>query len=245
LKRLGTPLIELQQVDSTNNYATALAHAGRATHGTAVLAKAQTAGKGQRHKGWQAQPGANITLSLILRPEGLQLAQAFTFSMAVALGVQRFFSRYAGAETFVKWPNDLFWRDRKAGGILIENILSGSEWKWAIAGLGININQTAFGPLADRAVSLLMITGKKWPIPDLVSALFDSVGAALEELQQDPAAIIAAYHDVLYARGQCVKLRKDSRVFEVEVIGVTPEGALRVRHGIEEQYQVGEVEWVF
>jgi BirA family biotin operon repressor/biotin-[acetyl-CoA-carboxylase] ligase len=252
-KRIGAPFIELQQVDSTNNYATALAHAGMAGHGTAVLAAHQTAGKGQRHKGWSAAPGANITLSLLLAPyqltgsgiAPLSAAGAFRFSMAIALGAQRFFAAYAGEETFVKWPNDLYWRDRKAGGILIENILSGDQWKWAVAGLGININQTDFGALAPRAVSLRQITGREWNVKELALALCASIEETLEQLCRDPASIAADYHAVLFGLGDVVRLRKENRVFAAEVLGVSDEGALRVRHGVEEEFRVGEVEWVF
>jgi BirA family biotin operon repressor/biotin-[acetyl-CoA-carboxylase] ligase len=252
-KRIGAALIELQQVDSTNNYATALAHAGMAQPGTAVLAHYQSAGKGQRHKGWSAAPGENITLSLVLQPDAfagagfasLSAANAFRFSMAIALGAQRFFARYAGDETFVKWPNDLYWRDRKAGGILIENILSGSSWKWAIAGLGININQTDFEGLALRAVSLRQITGKAWEIKPLALGLCGQIEAALEQLAQDPESVVADYHRVLYKMGEIVRLKKDARVFSARVLGVSAEGRLRVQHAIDEEFAVGEVEWVF
>jgi BirA family transcriptional regulator, biotin operon repressor / biotin---[acetyl-CoA-carboxylase] ligase len=252
-KRIGAPFIELQQVDSTNNYATALAHAGMAEHGTAVLARHQTAGKGQRDKGWTSTAGDNITLSLVLDPsqlgdEGivrLTAARAFRFSMAIALGAQRFFGHHAGEETFVKWPNDLYWRDRKAGGILIENILSGDQWKWAIVGLGININQTDFGRLAGRAVSLRQITGREWDISLLARELCASIEASLTQMQKDPASIAADYDAVLFGRGETVRLRRNARVFAAEVLGVTESGALRIRHGIEEEFNVGEVEWVF
>ncbi|RYZ21255.1 MAG: biotin--[acetyl-CoA-carboxylase] ligase [Chitinophagaceae bacterium] len=253
-KRIGAPFIKLPQVDSTNNYATALAHAGMAEHGTAVLAEHQVAGKGQRHKAWTATPGANITMSLLLAPAELAAAPgpvrltadgAFRFSMAVALGTQRFFSRYAGEETFVKWPNDLYWRDRKAGGILIENILAGDQWKWAVVGLGVNINEEAFGPAAPRAVSLRQVTGRAWDVRALALELCASLEEAFAQLAADPASIVADYHSVLFGRGQTVRLRKDNRVFAAQVLGVTETGCLRVRHGVEEEFAVGEVEWVF
>ncbi|RYY94369.1 MAG: biotin--[acetyl-CoA-carboxylase] ligase [Chitinophagaceae bacterium] len=243
-KRLGAPWIELQQVDSTNNYATALVHAGRATAGTAVFAREQTAGKGQRGRSWAAEPGASITLSLVLAPPALSLPRSFPFSMALALGAQRFFAAYAGSETIVKWPNDLYWRDRKAGGILVENILAGADWRFAVAGFGININQTAFGEAAGRAVSLKQITGKPWDVPALARELTASVEAALDELDRDPQAIIDAYHAVLFRRGEAVRFRKGARVFTAVVLGVTEGGELRVRHAVEERFGVGEVEWL-
>jgi BirA family transcriptional regulator, biotin operon repressor / biotin---[acetyl-CoA-carboxylase] ligase len=123
---IGNPFIELQQVESTNNYATGMVHEGMAQHGMVVFANHQTKGKGQHNRTWLSEEGKNIAMSVILQPPGLALSQSFLISMATALGVQRFFAKYAGSETKVKWPNDLYWRDRKAGGILIENIVLGS-----------------------------------------------------------------------------------------------------------------------
>ncbi|RYZ30418.1 MAG: biotin--[acetyl-CoA-carboxylase] ligase, partial [Chitinophagaceae bacterium] len=141
---IGDPFIELQQVESTNNYATGMVHEGMAQHGMVVFSHYQSKGKGQHNKTWLGEVGKNIAMSVVLQPPALALSQSFLISMATALGVQRFFSKYAGSETKVKWPNDLYWRDRKAGGILIENIVLGSEWKAAVIGIGVNINQTSF-----------------------------------------------------------------------------------------------------
>ncbi|MFM2139567.1 MAG: hypothetical protein RJA57_1874, partial [Bacteroidota bacterium] len=85
----------------------------------------------------------NIALSLVLKPTFLDLNRAFALSACVAVSVRDLFSRYAGEETTLKWPNDLYWKDRKAGGILIESVVrtTAAGWDWAIVGIGININQ--------------------------------------------------------------------------------------------------------
>ncbi|MDB5197787.1 MAG: hypothetical protein JWP88_2158 [Flaviaesturariibacter sp.] len=242
---IGFRLIELQQVDSTNNYATALAHAGMAQHGCVVWAHHQTTGKGQRSKSWEAAVGENITASFIIDPSALSLSRAFGLSMAVAIAVQRFFSAYAGAQTKVKWPNDLYWGDRKAGGILIENSLSGSDWRLAVIGIGININQTAFGEMSSRAVSLKQLTGKTYVIRDLIPALAAQVQQAFTELLSDSAGIENAYHQMLYKRGERVRLKKGGRVFEALIKGVTSGGQLVAHHITDETFDVGEVEWLF
>ena len=136
----------LDTVDSTNNYAMAQAHAGLAIHGSAWFAKEQTAGKGQRGKQWESRRGENIAISIVFMPTGLRPDQLFMLSVAVSLGCYDFFTAAAGNKTSVKWPNDIFWGDRKAGGILIENIIQGNTWKYAVIGIGININQIEFNP---------------------------------------------------------------------------------------------------
>ena len=144
LNPIGTPFIELHTVDSTNNYAMGLVHAGMAQHGTAVFAHEQTKGRGQRNKAWVSEPGANIALSVIFQPPAFSTSQLFMISKLVATAVLNFFNSYATTDTSIKWPNDIYWRDRKAGGILIENMVNGSTWNWAVVGIGININQVNF-----------------------------------------------------------------------------------------------------
>ena len=104
-----------------------LIHAGMARHGTVIFTHAQSAGKGQQGKRWTSEPGVNILLSAIIKPEGLKLTDQFLFSAAVSLAVFDFFKKYAGDETKIKWSNDLYWRDRKAGGILVESVVRSQE----------------------------------------------------------------------------------------------------------------------
>ncbi|HEY1021684.1 MAG TPA: biotin--[acetyl-CoA-carboxylase] ligase [Flavisolibacter sp.] len=241
---IGTPFIELPQVESTNNYATGLAHAGMAQSGTAVFAHHQTKGKGQRHRKWQGEPGQNIALSIILQPPGLALSQAFLLSMATAVGIQRFFAHYVGSETKVKWPNDLYWRDRKAGGILIENVVQGSEWKAAIIGIGININQTKFPTLDRKAVSLKQITGKEYSPVALAKELCGHLGQAYELMHKLPLEVKELYRQHLYKLNETVRLKHGSRVFDAVIKEVSSLGELVVQHATEERFVVGELEWV-
>ena len=241
---IGTPFIELQQVESTNNYATGLVHAGLAQSGTAVFAHYQSKGKGQRAKVWQGESGKNIALSVVLSAPPLLLSQSFLLSMAVAVGVHRFFFLHAGNETKVKWPNDLYWRDRKAGGILLENILQGAKWKAAIVGIGININQTEFEALATKAVSLKQIIGKESSPLLLAKELCAHLREAFGLLSKNQAEIVSQYRSNLYKLNEIVRLKKANRVFEATIKDVSINGELVVSHSTEERFSVGEVEWV-
>lgn len=241
---IGTPLIELQQVDSTNNYATALVHAAMAQHGTVVWAHHQTAGKGQREKNWNAANGENITASFIINVEKLLPSSAFFLSKTIAIAVQKFFKKYAGDETKIKWPNDVYWRDRKTAGILIENVLRGNEWKYAVVGIGININQTLFPALENKAVSLKQITGKTYDLSSLLKELCGELEKALCQLDEAPSAIETTYHSELYKKDQIVKLRKANRLFEAKIKGVDAAGRLIAHHLVDEFFEVGEVEWI-
>lgn len=268
----GMPFIELQSVDSTNNYALARLHEARlperqelVQHGQAYFAHEQLAGKGQRGRIWTAEKDANIILSVVLNPYPLQLSQQFQLSAAVALAVHDFFGNYAGEDTKIKWPNDLYWQDRKAGGILIESVISSSapvkkgglaesekqktaaagQWQWAVAGMGININQTSFPAALKNPVSLKQITGKNYDVVALAKELCECLYTRFNELTEKGfAAIYADYTDRLYKKDETVKLKKDNRVFESIIKSVTPTGQLVVQHSIEELFSFGDIEWV-
>ena len=221
-----------------------MVHEGMAQHGMAVFTKHQTKGKGQHNRTWISEEGKNLVMSIVLQPPGLALSQGFLISMATALGVQHFFAKYAVSETKVKWPNDLYWRDRKAGGILIENVVLGSEWKAAAIGIGININQTDFEGLDTKAVSLKQITGKEHDPVLLAKELCVSLSETYNILYRLPAQIIEEYKNNLYKLNETVRLKKGSRVFDASIKNVTQLGELIVQHATEERFSVGEVEWV-
>lgn len=244
---LGQPLVILSSVDSTNNYAMAQVRAGLATPGQAWLALEQTAGRGQRQKAWVSQPGENIIISIAIQPY-LPLQQQFLLSAAVGLGVYDFFSKLAGNKTQIKWPNDLYWRDRKAGGILIENLVIGDgpiagNWTWSVIGIGLNINQSSFPDSVLNAVSLLQITGKQWDLITLTKDLCSCLQKRMEQLN-DGAALLTNYNKVLYKRNETVRLKKATRVFEATIKEVNSLGELVTTTGIEEVFGFGEVEWL-
>ncbi len=243
---IGQRLIILPVIDSTNNYAMAQATAGLATHGTVYFALEQTAGKGQRGKTWHTTPGENIMMSVVIQPQALKTSQQFLLSAAIALGCYDFFKTYAGDETSIKWPNDIYWRDRKAAGILIESRVGNplNTWLFAIAGMGININQTQFAPEALRPVSLKQITGKTYDINTLAQELCTFLENRYQTIW-NPQQLLADYQQALYKLGQSVKLKKANSVFETTIQGVTPSGQLITRDTLERQFEVGEVEWVF
>jgi BirA family biotin operon repressor/biotin-[acetyl-CoA-carboxylase] ligase len=174
---LGEPLIELSSVDSTNIYAISQVHERMAVSGSCYRADFQTQGKGQHGRVWTSEPGQNLLCSYVLELKSLNPTRNWCpddqkgLSAAVAIGAKTFFQSHAGEETLIKLPNDIYWRDRKAGGILIENTLRGAEWTWTVIGIGFNINQTAFNITDGLPVSLCQITGKQWEIGRLQTEL--------------------------------------------------------------------------
>jgi BirA family transcriptional regulator, biotin operon repressor / biotin---[acetyl-CoA-carboxylase] ligase len=245
LLSIGHAFIELGSVDSTNNYAMARAAAGLADHGTLYFAHDQWAGKGQRGRTWTSKPGENIILSAVLEPVALVSSQVFALSACVALACYDLFSHYAGAEaTRIKWPNDLYWGDRKAGGILIENNFRGDRWAFAIAGIGININQTEFPATARNPISLRQITGRSFDAVQLARELGSFLDRRYRELEAGITGPVAEYNARLYRLGREVRLRKDNATFETVLTGVSAQGRLLTKDVLEREFSYGEVEWV-
>lgn len=184
---IGAPLIELPSIDSTNIYAMEQIKAGKAISGSCYNTPFQTHGKGQHGRVWESEKGQNLLCSYVLELKSLNPAKNWGpedqkgLSAAVAIGAKAFFSAHAGDETLIKLPNDIYWRDRKAGGILIENSLRGAEWTWAVIGIGFNINQTSFSPDAPNPVSLRQITGRQWEIARLQTELSKALTKSIHD----------------------------------------------------------------
>jgi len=185
-------LIELSTIDSTNIYAMAQIKAGLAKSGSCYTADFQTNGKGQHGRVWESSKGQNLLCSYILELNTLDTLKNWTpadqigFSAAIALGARAFFAAFAGSETKIKKPNDIYFSDRKAGGILIENLVRGQEWTWTVIGIGMNINQSAFSSAAvnkvsSNPISLQEITNKNWDVKQMQQHLSETLNIAIQD----------------------------------------------------------------
>jgi len=188
---LGEPLIELTTINSTNIYAMDQVHRGLALSGSCYTTDFQTAGKGQHGRVWESEKGQNLLSSYVLELKQLKTGKIWTpadqigFSAVIALGARAFFASFAGEETKIKKPNDIYYRDRKAGGILIENLVRGKEWTWTVIGIGMNINQASFSSasanhIAANPISLQEITNQNWDLKKMQKHLSDALTKAIQ-----------------------------------------------------------------
>jgi len=237
-------IIVLEKVDSTNNYATAMIQKGEATDGKGVFAMEQTHGKGRRGKDWKSNKGDNIVLSITVQMQWLSMLRQFELSAAVALACHDFIVKYNPGKTSIKWPNDIFIGDSKAGGILIENLVKGTLWQWAIIGIGININQVDFEEYNLAAVSLKQITGKNFKVLELVEELHALVLKRIDELKSESfSKMLKEYNEKLFAKNRRVKLKKGNIVFETTILGVSGAGQLITKDAFERHFNFDEVEF--
>jgi BirA family biotin operon repressor/biotin-[acetyl-CoA-carboxylase] ligase len=237
-------IIVLDSVDSTNNYAMAMVKKGVASHGNAVFALEQTKGKGRRGKQWNTSVGENITMSIVAEMQWLPVLQQFELSAAVALGCYDFFSKHTLEVVRIKWPNDIFINDSKAGGILIENLIQGALWQWSVIGLGMNVNQVQFETYRLPPISLKQITGKDYDVLKMAEELCKLVLKRIDDLKKNNfSKMLEEYNEKLYAKGQLVTLKKQNMVFQTAITGVSDAGHLITQDALERRFNFDEVEF--
>jgi BirA family biotin operon repressor/biotin-[acetyl-CoA-carboxylase] ligase len=241
----GTPFVSLSSVDSTNDQARRAIQAGAALPGMAFFTADQQKGKGQRGKTWEAAKDQSLALSILIKPDFLTVQQQFLLSAIIALGTRAWLATQVPLDQFqIKWPNDLYWNNQKIGGILIENIVtSGGEWNWAIAGIGINLNQEKFPDNLPNPISLFQVNGKKSDPVTAAKSLCASLSDFLQTaLCNDQQKILEQYQQLLYGRGELCNFSRAGVSFQAIPLGITEQGELLLDR-IEKPIQHGELEW--
>jgi BirA family transcriptional regulator, biotin operon repressor / biotin---[acetyl-CoA-carboxylase] ligase len=234
-------LIELESVDSTNNYAMARIHEGMATDGLVCFARQQLAGKGQRGKAWLSEPGQNLIMSLVIEPATLILSQQFLLSAAVALGILDLTGIFEGNNWSIKWPNDIYWNDRKAAGILVESVIQGENWPFAAVGVGMNLNQVSFPAEIPNAISLKQITGKNYDPVSVAKQLVPAIQSRITGLRKEPDLILTALNKSLYKKNHRITLKKGNDLIKTRLKGVNATGHLLTENG---SFNLGEIEFL-
>ena len=161
-------IVHIDETDSTNRWLRE--HGGE--EDMVVWTDFQTAGKGQGTNSWESERDKNLLFSILYHPEGIPANRQFVISMAISLAITDALGEQIG-DVSVKWPNDIYWRNGKISGILIENRLSGQIIKDSIIGVGINVNQQQFHSDAPNPVSLWQIHGHETDREALLQGILD------------------------------------------------------------------------
>lgn len=235
----------LDQTDSSNNYAMQRIRAGLAKHGEVWFAREQFAGKGQFDRKWVSEPGENILMSIVIEPPPAFYRMPFSFNMTIATGLQQFLQRFLSQDVNIKWPNDLMVNDRKAGGLLIENLYRGDRWTHAVVGIGINVNQNKFEWQDREPISFSMLTGLRYDPIDLSRKLAVEILQLLEpESSIDHQRILEAYNATLYKKNEIISLLRNGEKIEAILKGVDESGRLIMEfQGQTFSFTHGEVGW--
>lgn len=242
----GRTHVELDSTESTNKYARELLAVSKPVEGTLISTKEQTLGRGQAGNVWHAEPGKNLTVSIIFYPDFLEADKQFYLNMAVCLGIRDFCEYVLNEDVKIKWPNDIYYGDNKLAGVLIENTISGSKLSTTIVGIGLNINQLAFGEGVKNATSFAAIKDIEYPLELMRNELCNYIEKYYLQLKQGHYNFLdRGYTDSLYRYQQTHEFRKGDQIFKGEINGVTKDGKLIIHsQGKELRFGFKEVEYI-
>ncbi len=223
----------------------------------------QTAGRGQTGNGWESEEGKNLLCSILVERQKtatIKEESPFYLNVTVSVAVHRLLSQELMAKSqqlTVKWPNDIYYGDKKMAGILIENAIIGNEVKYSIAGIGLNINQTEWKSDAPNPVSLKQITGKEYNIDEQMKSLAHAIREVLSEPEEEVWAYYKAHlyrkdgfwpfveREVSIAPTTNAQANADSQ-FMARIADILPTGEIVLEdpEGIRKKYHFKEIRFV-
>ncbi len=240
-------IIHLTSTHSTNTYMRDFVETTRCDdEGMIVWSDYQTAGRGQKNNKWESEANKNLLFTLLMQPKMIPASEQFIISQIVSVAMCDVLEQYA--EGFaIKWPNDIYYKDSKVAGILIENDLSGHVLYNSYIGVGLNVNQERFLSDAPNPISLYQITGEVIDRENLLKQITDYM-MSLYHFVVDGAeeAVKERYMNLLYRGDGFYPYRKNGVVFEARIESISSLGHITLanKNGVEETFDFKEVEFV-
>lgn len=232
----------VRETASTNTFLKKLA--ATLPGGTVVYTHRQSAGRGQKGNSWEAEPGKNLTFSMLIKRPALPVREQFAISEAVSMAIietvkEKLGKNEISRQVKIKWPNDIYCGDWKLCGILIENSLDAQGIAHSVIGVGLNVNQIKFLSDAPNPVSMCQLTGEEYNLNDVLHMLCERIEQLCGELSNPTQrqALHEQYVQMLYrADGkQHIFALPDGTQFAATIVSVEPDGTLVLRHGDGEQ----------
>lgn len=229
-------IIHIAETDSTNRWLRERGGEGDMV----VVADYQTAGKGQGTNSWESERGKNLLFSVLYHPQRIPANRQFYISMAVSLAIADALGEHIG-DVSIKWPNDIYWRNAKICGILIENRLLGQTIRDSIIGVGVNVNQRQFHSNAPNPVSLWQIHGHETDLELLLQSILDKFTLYINKKE-----IKTQYLHQLYRRKGFHPYADKEGSFMAEIVDVEDDGHLLLcdDNGQQRRYAFKEVSFV-
>lgn len=237
----------LEEVESTNSYLAEKLKKDKIPEGFVVSAIDQTAGRGQAHAKWKSEPGKNLLLSFVFYPGFVSIPNIFLVNKAFSLGVADLVKNLSGEKISIKWPNDIYHKDRKISGILLENSMSSSKIQQTILGIGLNVNQDDFPKELPNPTSLKLITGKELDVNSVLNELCSTIEARYLQLKREEYETLSKdYSTILYRKDEWHTYISERKEFEGMIKGVDKRGRLLVMHRNEMEifYDMKDIKFV-
>ncbi len=225
---MGKNLVFVPDCHSTNTLALQISHQSSAIEGTLIITDYQTAGKGQRGNVWEAEPGMNLTFSLILKPNFLAINKQFFLNIVICLALKDYLKDKTTDIIYIKWPNDILVHEKKISGVLIENQLQGSKIINSIVGIGLNINQKHFNSFS--ATSLANLTDSVFDLAVELPILLGFIESRYLQLRKGKYEMLMnGYLEALFRRHEKHTFSHDDNLFEGIIQDLDPSGKLRIK----------------
>lgn len=247
--RIDIPIEKVNEVSSTNDYLQHLCKQNMAQEFHTVIAESQSSGKGQRGNSWESAEGKNLLFSMVLYPTALEANKQFYISMLTAISIVDALGKYTDGFS-IKWPNDIYWKDKKLAGILIENELQGKYISQSVIGVGINVNQESFLSDAPNPVSLKQIIGIDINRNELFQKILHGMVASYRLLEENftemAATLRILYQRSLYRRNGYHAYKDASGLFNAQFEHIDPNGYLYLQdeEGKIRKFAFKEVEYI-
>ena len=212
-----------------------------------VSADEQTAGKGMGSNSWESEVGKNLTFSLAADMSFLPAERQFLLSEAVPLGIVEVLDKLLPVEKLsIKWPNDIYYGNRKLAGILINSTIKANMMGISIIGIGLNVNQMQFQDWPTHPISLKLITGKDFELQPLLEQLAEHIIIKVEQLKSNPTTIEQDYLKRLFRYRTWADYEVDGKVLRLFMTGIDPFGRLQL---VDEQqklhcYEVKQIKFL-
>ena len=220
--------IHLEQIDSTNAYLQRK-QSDCDIRNWVVSADEQTAGKGMGNNGWESEVGKSLTFSLALDVFFLPAERQFLLSQAVALGlIQALDVLLPNEKLHIKWPNDIYFENRKLAGILINSTIKANMMEVSIIGIGLNVNQMQFQAWPTHPISMKQISGKEYDLQPLLEQIVEHILIKVEQLKSTPTLIEQEYLKRLFRYRTWADYEVDGKVLRLFMTGIDPFGRLQM-----------------
>ena len=221
-------ITHFKTLESTNQYLQNLLNEGADIADNIVVTDFQTSGKGQGKNVWQSEDGKNLLFSIALDMSFLKAENQFLLTQMASVAMINVLKKYLPEESlFIKWPNDIYFNDKKIAGILIKNEIKGMMMGTSIIGIGLNVNQTSFDKNLPNPISMKMITEKDFDLDELLSAISYQLSANSQQPttnSQQPTA--NSYIKHLYRYQQWAFYKHEGSVKEMMIVGYDQFGRL-------------------
>lgn len=240
----GKEVHSFKTLESTNDFSKSLINSNSVPNGTIIHSEYQTAGRGQRTKQWIGNPGENIYISFIYHFNSLKADHLFSIHKLSSLAILQTLNAAIDLKFRIKWPNDIYHKDNKVAGILIENTLSDGHLKSSIIGIGININQTDYPPELSAA-SLKSITSRTYDIYNTIDSLATQMEKNYISITEDYKSLDTDYHLNLYKLNERQKFKLNGIPKEAILRGIDKWGRLKLESENQlRAYDHHEVQWL-